>query len=638
MYGNRRRNVKAQMQSPRLAIALSLAKRGIPVFPCVVDGKEPATANGFKDATTDAIKIGAWWAIADYNVAIEPEKAGWAVIDIDGEWEGLSGMPDTYSVRTPRGGLHLYYAGSCHSSVKKIAPNVDTRGIGGYVLVPPSVVNGKPYTVDRTGAMTPLPGWIEPALQARKNVALAGTGIEDQEAAERRGRALLAGEIAKGVVLEGTRDNTAFKVACWLRDAGCDPELSLALMREVWNTHCVPPLDDDVLRQKIDSASRNSQNEAGAYAAARASTTFQDIVPEAPPEPARKALPEPIMLSDLAGDEKPVEMVVHQWIQKHKFNIFRGRGGANKSRLALEWAMLCDAGMNKAGFTVEKCTAVYVSCEDDREEMKRRRNAMARKFAIKSSGVVYFDMTDEDDAFLADVSDDGGVVRTEKWDDLERRLKDIQGHKLLVLDSTYDVINFGGSTKNSDTHVRTVIRLLDRLCRRADCTIICLWHPSRAGMARGDEGGFATAWENTTRNAISIKKLEDDDTFELKAEKRNNMAVGKPVILRWSEGVLNVITDDDAQLLMEHEIAVDVALEAAAANQPIQMKQKPATWVFEVIKERSGRIMSLKDLREVLSRESRRASSRIKYNYFDPQKRDRPAGWFPSDPKKEDWE
>lgn len=32
---------------------LEYAARGVPVFPCRVGAKEPATANGFKDATTD---------------------------------------------------------------------------------------------------------------------------------------------------------------------------------------------------------------------------------------------------------------------------------------------------------------------------------------------------------------------------------------------------------------------------------------------------------------------------------------------------------------------------------------------------------------------------------------------------------
>jgi len=40
--------------------ALRLAARGVPVFPCKQD-KKPHTARGFKDASTDAEIIRAWW-------------------------------------------------------------------------------------------------------------------------------------------------------------------------------------------------------------------------------------------------------------------------------------------------------------------------------------------------------------------------------------------------------------------------------------------------------------------------------------------------------------------------------------------------------------------------------------------------
>lgn len=136
--------------SPRHEAALAYARANIPVFPCVPNGKQPATSFGFKDATTDEATIDFWWQHHDYNVAIVPESAGWCVVDIDPEglaWyeANRDRFPTTYTVRTPRGGLHLYYAGSLPPTASKLAPGVDTRGVGSYVLVPPSVVDGKSY-------------------------------------------------------------------------------------------------------------------------------------------------------------------------------------------------------------------------------------------------------------------------------------------------------------------------------------------------------------------------------------------------------------------------------------------------------------------------------------------------------------
>src|SRR5262249_33750576 len=54
-----------------LNAALALASKGLSVFPCAVRGKEPRTAHGCLDATTDADQIRAWWADEPQaNVAI----------------------------------------------------------------------------------------------------------------------------------------------------------------------------------------------------------------------------------------------------------------------------------------------------------------------------------------------------------------------------------------------------------------------------------------------------------------------------------------------------------------------------------------------------------------------------------------
>ena len=50
--------------------ATKLALAGIPVFPCRVNEKAPATARGFRDATLDIDTITAWWSEnPNYNIA-----------------------------------------------------------------------------------------------------------------------------------------------------------------------------------------------------------------------------------------------------------------------------------------------------------------------------------------------------------------------------------------------------------------------------------------------------------------------------------------------------------------------------------------------------------------------------------------
>jgi len=142
------------MISERHAMALAYAARDVPVFPCLVDRKQPATENGFKDRTTSTEQINAWWSVADYNLAIVPEDMGCFVVDIDCKndgiltWQSLvmdKPNPPTRSIITPSGGFHFYFYGSAPPSCGRLGPGVDIRGRNSYVLVPPSIVNGMVY-------------------------------------------------------------------------------------------------------------------------------------------------------------------------------------------------------------------------------------------------------------------------------------------------------------------------------------------------------------------------------------------------------------------------------------------------------------------------------------------------------------
>jgi hypothetical protein len=78
--------------------------------------------------------------------------SGILVLDVDGP-EGEAelkkhGHPITPMVRTASGGLHLYFK---HPDTDirtgiRVAPGLDVKASGGYVVAPPSVgPNGKPY-------------------------------------------------------------------------------------------------------------------------------------------------------------------------------------------------------------------------------------------------------------------------------------------------------------------------------------------------------------------------------------------------------------------------------------------------------------------------------------------------------------
>ncbi len=144
---------------PALRQALAYARRGWPVFPCQPGQKVPATRHGYKDATTDPEKITGWFGRnPGRNVAIATGAPGPDVLDVDVHGPAGNGyaalgrlhcaglLEDAYGyVRTPSGGLHIYFTGTAQHCGHLAGHHVDFRSQGGYVLAPPSQVDGHPY-------------------------------------------------------------------------------------------------------------------------------------------------------------------------------------------------------------------------------------------------------------------------------------------------------------------------------------------------------------------------------------------------------------------------------------------------------------------------------------------------------------
>jgi hypothetical protein len=155
------------MTDATLRQALSLAARGLPVLPCQPGQKTPATQHGVRDATTDPAQITTWFGHhPDWNLAIATGAPGPDVLDVDNHGDagngytafrqlaaaGLLDGAHAY-VRTPSGGLHAYFTGSAQRNGHLPDHHLDFRSRGGYVLTPPSRIDGKPYQLIKT-----LPG------------------------------------------------------------------------------------------------------------------------------------------------------------------------------------------------------------------------------------------------------------------------------------------------------------------------------------------------------------------------------------------------------------------------------------------------------------------------------------------------
>jgi hypothetical protein len=236
--------------------ALYLAERGLRVFPCKPRDKVPATARGLKDATSDLAIIEQWWRQEpEFNVAIATGVAsGVFVIDVDNagaeaelqNFETAHGeLPPTVEAITARG-RHIYFKmpdRPVRNSAGKIAPGIDVRATGGYVLTPPSIhPSGRRYrwSVDSADPLATAPDWLLARI-AEPN----GGNASVTPPSEWR-------ELAKGAG-EGARDCTAAKLAGHLLRRGVDVFVVLELMQS-WNaTRCTPPLPAEDITRVVNS-------------------------------------------------------------------------------------------------------------------------------------------------------------------------------------------------------------------------------------------------------------------------------------------------------------------------------------------------------------------------------------------------
>jgi hypothetical protein len=182
-----------------------------------------------------------WWGRTPAaNIGIATGAPGPDVLDVDVKHgapglQALAALQRTplldgcgAELRTPSGGLHFYFLGSADQGNGRLPRHgLDFRSNGGYVAAPPSVVDGRPYTVEQQH-----PGsWGAVSWQAIRNHLLPPPLIP--RARHRREPETTAGLLRwfEGQE-EGNRNSALHWVACRLADRGA-PEDDFHTLRAI---------------------------------------------------------------------------------------------------------------------------------------------------------------------------------------------------------------------------------------------------------------------------------------------------------------------------------------------------------------------------------------------------------------------
>jgi hypothetical protein len=551
--------------------ARDFALAGIPVFPCEVDGKRPACANGLHDATTDLGQIDQWWGENEYNIGVCPEDAGWAVLDVEHDglllWEQHARelkVPDTYTVGSPRGGVHLYFEGSCRNSVKTLFDKepIDTRGKGGYVLVPPSIVLGKPYTVLHDRDIAPLPGFVNERLTERTRERSQVDTELDRPAALDRARAFLLDCVKRNDVAVAGQggDNKTYQIACRLHELGVSPEASRELLSAHWNPHCVPPWTEDELSVKIENATRYSQNEESTYAVASPRETFGSALDKLLSESAKvtrrsRFHPEDDDEMDLTPAGK---WLIDQILPWQATVLLFGATQSFKSFIALAMAWAKATGVHTLGFHLtepEEILPTFYAALEGRADIKRKRRVALRMANSVTGKTAFYVMPAPMIAYQEEVEEFVAQL-TEKLAGRQCGMIvfDTVSKMMVGLDPTRDAPRF--------------VRFCDAMVERFGCTVMAIGHSGhdvKKGMrdSTAYHAGFDTVIElqgdrrTKTTNLTVLKHKDEDepaDTFHFKGE-----LVGPSL-------VFSPITPDEAHKIHSEDDPVD-RLKVGAALQ-----------------------------------------------------------------------
>src|SRR5262245_14608815 len=233
-----------------LATALTLARRGLRVFPCRMAGKEPACERGCLAATVDENVIRQWWQSEPrYNVGVATGAVSQIfVIDIDSDegeirlakLEAEHGqIPLTVTSITGRG-RHLFFRYQPDHPVKnttgRIAAGIDTRGDGGYILAPPSIhPSGRASAcpVASANAFAIAPQWLLDRINGRANGKPVATPPTAWSALVNDGAD------------EGQRNDACTRLCGYLLRRNVNAHVALGLL-QVWNvTRLRPPLSEE---------------------------------------------------------------------------------------------------------------------------------------------------------------------------------------------------------------------------------------------------------------------------------------------------------------------------------------------------------------------------------------------------------
>jgi hypothetical protein len=539
--------------------ALFLAQ-AYPVFP-VDASKRPLTARGFKDATRDPTEIRALFARAHGIGVPTGTWSGFVAIDIDVK-EGRAGLewlaanehrlPRTRRHRTQSGGFHLLFLAppgrTIRNSASKIAPGIDVRADGGYVVAPPT----PGYSVADDAMPAPLPAWLLDLLDPPRPAPTPAAPIRMPGEASRYALAALDNECTAIMqAADGAKHDTVNRAAYsigGLVAAGEIPEAEARSALESALSGIRHRCEDYPAAQRTLAAAFRAGIAAPRQPPApritrRIIEEYEPIAPEPPPleEPPEHwyAEPEvdipeppradkgPLWIDDTAPDAEiipPRPWVVPAYLMAGSVSVLSGQGAGGKSSLVVAWTIALAMGKAIGAFTPGKpCRVINYNVEDDQDEQRRRYSA-----AIQAQGAKGADLAGRiircgphniGTLFERDPAT-GRITPTAAMEQLEAMAIE-SGADVIICDPLAELHN---AEENDNTAMRAVIAAFRALAQRLRIAVLILHHDRKGNSAPGDmdrvRGASAISGAVRVMMTLTTMTAEEADKFGIPPDHR----------------------------------------------------------------------------------------------------------------------
>ncbi|MEZ6142124.1 MAG: bifunctional DNA primase/polymerase [Zavarzinella sp.] len=553
-------------KSSLLDAAIQYANMGYKVFPLVTGKKAPATTNGFKDATCNLDQIRAWWTkFPNANIGIATEDL--VVIDLDGTdnvWLNQPWPKQTPIASTPRGGKHYYFHAAGNkwkSSAGQLDENVDVRSMGGYIVAPPSVVDGKKYTWDRplctVTELREAPQWLRGCLTYHHDKGENNLPAPDRN---RPGDDFSA---------RGSWEDTGLIDAGWKWHHQLDPDRGFltrpgkdsgisATVGMLRNKYGLPLFFS--FTPKGGLPANEAMSKFAVYAHLQHEGDFEkaakDLAARGYGKAGRTAVRKPVMTSFADIESREIEYLWPERIPIGKLTLIAGRPKAGKSFLTCDIAARVSTGSTwPDGTPCQQGEVIFMTAEDDPEDTIRPRleNAGADLKKIHLlRGITCSDGTEEKEL----------MIRLTDVEQIDQAIKDVPGCRLIIVDPIGSFLG-GDVDAHRDNEVRSILAPIAKIARDNNVAIVLVCHvrKSAGNYADGQILG-SVAFAGIARSIYHLDRSSEDHSL-------CRLLPGGTNVGRQMTGLGFRINGDPARIEWESEpidLTADDALEAEAAN------------------------------------------------------------------------